>query len=126
MANILYKRFSQDAYLLPKEVNNNKLDQKFLEKIPPQLSEIKPVYQRALEGILKETLDEEELERLDEKVEGFLYDSASDIEKEKIHKNIEAQFPAASQAESEHLFRVLLIKHLRHENKIPHLSPIYY
>ncbi len=99
--------------------------QKFLKAIPLQLSYLKDPYARA-QKILSAALDEEELERIENKVEEVLCKNASEEDKDRVQRKLKAEYPNIDEEEFDRILNIKLVKILREKYKIPYISLYYY
>lgn len=99
--------------------------QKFLNDLPPALSYLRDLYAQALMVLSRKRVAEEELERIEEKVEELLFKNCPREEKERIREEI---LDKSSPGEEELLsiYQTRLVKFLRETYKIPYISFFYY
>lgn len=100
--------------------------ERFLRALPPEVSSLKAVYGEALRLLSKRAVAEEELERLEEKLEELLFQAVPEKDKAEIRKLVQAEFGGRPGKELEEILRLRLVKSWREKHKIPHLSLFYY
>ena len=100
--------------------------QRFLEKIPLQISYLKETFARAQKMLSQSRFDEEELERSEEKIEELLWKNSSDEEKDRVKRQVLKEYEFKEEEEFERIFKIKLVKVLRDKYKIPYISLFYY
>jgi len=100
--------------------------QRFLSDIPSPLSYLEEIYVRALKILSRRDVKEEELERLEEEIEEFLFKNCPQRERERVKRDILEKYPFKEKDEFHSIFRIKLIKTLREMYKVPHISFFYY
>lgn len=96
----------------------------FLSETPQEAGWLKLPFQKVLDSLAR--LSEEELEKADGEIEDILVKKATPLDIKEIKKAALAEFPEATGKESQRIFRILLIKHMRDKYKIPHVAPYFY
>lgn len=99
--------------------------QKFLRDISPELSYLNDIYTQALMVLSKRKAAEEELERMEEEIEGLLFKNCPQEEKERVKKEILMKLPPKEE-EFFSIYKTRLVKFLRETYKIPYISFFYY
>lgn len=97
----------------------------FLQDVPADWSDLKPLFEKARTLLEAEDLDEEELESLDASVEDVLVLKAPSEIAGTIGQQIQS-LGLADRGEEQRIIRLRLIKHLRSQVRIPYLSPFFY
>ncbi len=100
--------------------------QRFLEKIPPQISYLEEAFARAQKMLSQSRFDEEELERVEKKVEELLWRNSSNEEKDSVKRQVLKEYEFKEEEEFERIFKIKLVKVLRDKYKIPYISLFYY
>ena len=100
--------------------------ERFLGKIPPQISYLKEVYSLAQKVLSQSHFDEEELERIERTIEELLWKNSLDEEKERVKRGIVKDYEFKEKEEFERIFKIKLVKVLRDKHKIPYISLFYY
>jgi len=100
--------------------------ERFLSKIPQQIGYLKEAYSLAQKVLSQTHFDEEELERIEGKIEELLWKNAVDEEKEKVKRGVLKDYEFKQEEEFERIFRIKLVKVLRDRYKIPYISLFYY
>jgi hypothetical protein len=100
--------------------------ERFLSKIPQQIGYLKEAYSLAQKVLSQTHFDEEELERIEGKIEELLWKNAVDEEKEKVKRGVLKDYEFKQAEEFERIFRIKLVKVLRDRYKIPYISLFYY
>jgi len=98
----------------------------FLASFPGEIGYVKDIYLRALKEAARRDPDEEKLEQMEEEVEELLLKSAASGEKERIKKETQKEYRTQDDEELARVFRIKLIKHMRDQHKLPHISLYYY
>jgi hypothetical protein len=99
---------------------------KFLESLPSELGFLREAYGEALTALSRKNGTEDELERLDEKIEKLIIREAEAEERDETEKRVRADFPGRRQADVQEISRLRLIKRWRVKYRIPYLSLFYY
>jgi hypothetical protein len=99
---------------------------KFLARVPPELSFLNEVFERALALLSRSEVDEEALEALEDEVEEKLFRLSSEGLKDRFRKIPRSELSPQKQEDAERILRRKLVKHLRDKHKIPYLSLFYY
>jgi len=100
--------------------------ERFLGKIPPQISYLKEAYSLAQKELSQSHFDEEELERIEDKIEELLWRNSLDEEKKRVKKRVAKDYEFKEKEEFERIFKIKLVKVLRDKYKIPYISLFYY
>jgi DNA repair ATPase RecN len=100
--------------------------QKFLEHLPPVIGYLKEIYTEVQKMLSRREVDERALEDLEEEIEELLLRNCLDVEKEKVKKEILAEYRFQGEEEFERVFKTCLVKLLRDRHKIPYISFYYY
>lgn len=100
----------------------------FLQNLPSNLNNLKPILIEAREVIKTKDKKEREikLEALEEAMEGEIAAAARAEERKEVKAWIEKEFPEIRGAEKEEIFQTALIKLMREKYRIPHLLTCYY
>ena len=100
--------------------------ERFLAKIPHQISYLKEAYSLAQKLLSQSHFDEEELERIEGKIEELLWKNSVDEEKERVKSGVLKDYEFKQEEEFERIFKIKLVKVLRDKYKIPYISLFYY
>ena len=100
--------------------------ERFLEKIPHQISSLQEAYSLAKNVLSQSHFDEEKLERIEGKIEELLWKNSLDEEKERVKRRIAKDYKFKEEEEFERIFKIKLVKVLRDKYKIPYISLFYY
>ncbi len=100
--------------------------ERFLEKIPHQISYLQEAYSLAQKVLSQSHFDEEKLERIEGKIEELLWKNSLDEEKERVKRRIAKDYKFKEEEEFERIFKIKLVKVLRDKYKIPYISLFYY
>lgn len=100
--------------------------ERFLGKVPSQISYLKEAYSLAQKVLSQNHFDEEELERIEGKIEELLWKNSLDEEKKRVKRGIVKDYEFKEKKEIERIFRIKLVKLLRAKYKIPYISLFYY
>lgn len=100
--------------------------ERFLVKIPQQISYLKEAYFLAQKVLSQSHFDEEELERIEGKIEELLWKNSVDEEKERVKSGVLKDYEFKQEEEFERIFKIKLVKVLRDKYKIPYISLFYY
>lgn len=100
--------------------------ERFLRALPPEVSTVKAICTEALCLLSDKAVAEEALEKLEEKLEGLLFQAVPERDRAAIQKLVQAEFKGRPREELEEISRLRLVKMWREKHKIPHLSLFYY
>ncbi|MDH7513109.1 MAG: hypothetical protein QHH14_09200 [Clostridiales bacterium] len=100
--------------------------ERFLRFLPPELSSVKDICNRALGLLSGKAVAEEALEKLEEKLEDLLFQAVPERDRAAVQKLVQAEFKGRPREELEEILRLRLVKMWRGKHKIPHLSLFYY
>lgn len=100
--------------------------ERFLAKIPKQINYLKEAYSMAQKVLSQSHFDEEELERIEGKIEELIWKNSVDEEKEKVKSGVLRDYELKQEEEFERIFKIKLVKVLRDKYKIPYISLFYY
>jgi len=100
--------------------------ERFLRAVPPGAGYLKDVFGQALAALSQRPLREEELERLEKKVDDLILRQASAEDRDAAQKQVEAEFAGLSKQEQVRILGLQLVKREREKSRIPHLSLFYY
>jgi hypothetical protein len=100
--------------------------ERFVGKIPQQISYLKEAYALAQKVLSQRHFDEEELERIEDTIEELLWKNSRDEEKKRVKRGIEKDYKFKEKEEFERIFKIKLVKVLRDKYKIPYISLFYY
>lgn len=100
--------------------------QKFLEDIPREINYLKESYSRVQKMLSLKRVNEEKLEQMEERIEGILFEYSMNEEKERVKKEILAEYEFSGEEEFLRIFKLKLVKILREKYKIPYISLFYY
>jgi hypothetical protein len=100
--------------------------ERFLRAVPPGLEDVGGIFAKAGADMAAGALSDEDLERLDEKVEGLLRAGAPAEEAAAAREAVRAEHRKLARAEVDKAAAVLLVKRLRAGNKVPYLSLFYH
>jgi len=81
---------------------------------------------RALELFNSTSLDEEQLEQIDEEVDNFLWENSSAEDRKSYLEEARKDYPGRTAQQLEEIQRLLLIKGRRQALKIPYVSLFYH
>lgn len=98
----------------------------FLMDFPPDLSHLRNIFNKAQKILSRREVKEEELERLEEKIEALLLSCYPQQEREEAKVEISQEYPSAAEEEIHSLLKIKLVKLLREKYKIPYISFFYY
>ena len=114
--------------LFPKEDKRKKLKnavERFLAHCPEAFPDIRKIFSRVLK-LTSQGFDEELFEELEIEVETLVVEMATEAEREKIRREVMAEFGDKRSQERERIQALKLIKHVREKYAIPHVSLYYY
>jgi hypothetical protein len=100
--------------------------ERFLAEIPGHINYLKENYSLAQKVLSQGHLDEEELERIEGKIEELLWKNSADEEKERVKGEVLKDYEFKKEDEFERVFKIKLVKVLRDKYKIPYISLYYY
>lgn len=100
--------------------------ERFLAKIPQQIGYLKEAYSLAQKVLSQSPFDEEELERIEGKIEELLWKNSMEEEKERVKSGVLKDYEFKQEEEFERIFKIKLVKVLRDKYKIPYISLFYY
>ncbi len=100
--------------------------ERFLEKIPDQVSYLQEAYSLAQKVLSQSHFDEEKLERIEGKIEELLWKNSLDDEKERVKRRLAKDYKFKEEEEFERIFKIKLVKVLRDKYEIPYISLFYY
>jgi hypothetical protein len=100
--------------------------ERFLAKMPQQIGYLKEAYSLAQKVLSQSSFDEEELERIEGKIEELLWKNSVKEEKERVKSGILKDYEFKQEEEFERIFKIKLVKVLRDKYKIPYISLFYY
>jgi len=100
--------------------------ERFLRAVPGGLRDVGDVFAEAASGLDAGRFSDEDLERLDEKVEALLRAAAPAGEAEAAREAVRSEHRRLSPAEAGAAAAVELVKRQRARHKVPYLSPFYY
>ena len=100
--------------------------ERFLQSLAPETGFLRDIYGDALRILSRRIVSEDELEKLEERVERIILASAGEAEKEEVRREVGAEFRGRREEELERLFAVRLVKTWREKHRIPRLSFYYY
>jgi hypothetical protein len=100
--------------------------ERFLAKIPKQINYLKEAYSLAQKVLSQSHFDEEELERIEGKIEELIWRNSVDEEKERVKSGVLKDYEFKQEEEFERIFKIKLVKVLRDKYKIPYISLFYY
>ncbi len=98
---------------------------KFLACCPLSYPDLREIFARVLKFLCDNT-EEDLLEELENEVEAFIIKMASEAERERIQKEVMAEFGNKSPQERDRILDIKLVKYLREKYEIPHISLYYY
>lgn len=99
--------------------------ERFRRELPSRWNHLQPILDEALRLLSGPAVVEEELERLEEKLEAVLLEQAPEEEKVEVRRWVLAELSGRRQAGFEQAYSIRLVKSLRQKLKIPHF-PLYY
>jgi hypothetical protein len=100
--------------------------ERFLAAVPPGLEALRGTLLEARAALAREAPSDEELERLDERIEVELRAGASPAAAAEAREAVRAEHGRLSREDLEKAAAVLLAKRLRAEFKVPYFSLFYY
>ncbi len=99
---------------------------RFLNNPPKTLLSLRGTFQQALDLMSKANGLESRLEELDEKIDGLLFDMASEAEHKRLQQEIQSRHGISDPDELARLVRIQWIKSMRDRYAVPFLAPFYY
>ena len=116
----------------PKRIQKNKhilikkeiLD--FLTALPEEISSIKQDFEAVLEILGSGGGDEEELDRIEDRIDKKLLNFADKVLRIRIKEEVIQEYGKAGPQEMDRIFVLKLTKCLREKYKVPHVSPFYH
>jgi hypothetical protein len=100
--------------------------ERFLARLPDEVLFLEGLFHEARQKLAGPDFAEEEMEVLDEKVEGLLLARAGQDDKDKVKKEILAEGRRLAGDELTRVRDIKVVRDLRERFKIPHLSIFYY
>ncbi len=100
--------------------------QRFLDRLPSQVAYLRPLFEQARELLSLAEVEEEKLETLEEEVEERLFCGSPLEFRQRLADEIRSESGVRKKDELESILRTKVIKCLRDEHMIPHLSLFYY
>lgn len=123
------RRVGKESFLPEKEKKRKKAKaevEKFLKAIPPRVGFLRELYSQALAVLSGRNIEEEELERMEEKIERLLLERSSDEEVDEVKRTTRKEYASTSEEEFFSIWRMKLVKRLRDRHQIPYISLYYY
>lgn len=99
---------------------------KFLHSLPLQVNYLEEPYSRAQKLLGRKPVNEEELEWIEEEIEGLIWKNSSEREKEDVKEKLRAEHRFENQEEFQQAFKIKVVKVLREKHRIPYISLFYY
>jgi hypothetical protein len=99
---------------------------RFLSAVPPGFEAVGAVFADAAAGLDAGNLSDDDLERLDDKVEALLRAATPAGDAAAVRETVRAEHRKLARADVEAAAAVELVKSLRARHRIPYLSPFYY
>jgi hypothetical protein len=100
--------------------------ERFLAHVPPDVLFLENIFHEARQKLAGPDFAEEEMEALDEKVDGQLLARAGPDDKDHVKKEILAEGRRLAGDELARIRDIKVVRRLRERFKIPHLSLFYY
>lgn len=100
--------------------------ERFLGRLGPGDVELAALYRAALDALSMAGAGEETLERVDEAVDGILFERASREERDRARREAGGELPGRPAADTEAFVRTRLAKSARDRLKAPYASLFYY
>jgi hypothetical protein len=100
--------------------------ERFLRAVPPEAGYLTDVFLQALASLSRRTRREEEVEKLEEKVDELILRQASAEDRDAARRQVEAEFAGRSRQERERILGLQLVKRAREKHRIPRISLFYY
>lgn len=98
---------------------------RFRRSLPREWAHLRPILDQAVRLLSRSIVAEEDLERLEEKLDALLLEKVSEKEKAEVEKRLRAELPGQRRAVDAAAAAAWLVKSLRQKLKIPHF-PLYY
>jgi hypothetical protein len=98
----------------------------FLQSLSPEVSSLKEIYAEALQILSRRAVREEDLERLEERVEDLILRQAQEADKAEVRRRVQAEFLGRPDSQVQEIYKTQLTKFIREKYRIPHLSFFYY
>jgi hypothetical protein len=100
--------------------------ERFLAHVPPEVLFLEDLFREARQKLAGPDFADEEMEDLDEKVDGQLLARAGHEDKDGVKKDILAEGRRLAGDELARVRDIKVVRRLRERFKIPHLSLFYY
>jgi hypothetical protein len=100
--------------------------EEFLARRPSELSAIMPEYENAVALLSVERPDDEALERLDERIDAALRESASPAARREAASAVGRDHPELGGSDKKAAIEILLAKSVREKFRVPYASLFYY
>ena len=123
------RRIGKESLLPGKEEKRKKAKaevEKFLKHIHPRVRFLRRLYSQALEVLSGQNIEEEELERMEERIESLLVEKSSDEEVEEAKRTTRKEYASTSEDEFLSIWRMKLVRRFRERHQIPYISLYYY
>jgi len=98
----------------------------FLSRLPESIREIRPIFLRSRRELGSEAPDESRLEKMENEIEDRLLKGVSPRLREEAERLVRREFGPGDPAERSRLVNLTLLKRLREDFQIPHVSLFYY
>ncbi|MFC2157824.1 hypothetical protein ACFLT9_08310 [Acidobacteriota bacterium] len=98
----------------------------FLTTLPKEISSITQDFEAVLEILGSGGGDEEELDRIEDRIDKNLLSFADKDLRIRIKEEVIQEYEKASPQEQDRIFRLKLTRYLREMYRVPHVSPFYY
>ncbi len=100
--------------------------ERFLRVLPPEMRVLKTIFREALRLLSKRAVAEEELEKLDEKLDELLFQVIPEDDRANVEKEVQAEFRGRPGEELEKISNLRLVRSWREKHRIPRFSLFYY
>jgi hypothetical protein len=100
--------------------------ERFLAQVPPEVLSLEDIFHEAHRKLAGPDFAEDDMEDLDEKVDGQLLARAAQDDEDKVKKDIQAEGRRLAGDELARVRDIRVVRRLRERFKIPHLSLFYY
>jgi hypothetical protein len=100
--------------------------ERFLRTVPSELAGLDGVFRDALKLLSQRKAREEDVERLEEKIDELLLRQALPADRAEVEIRVRAEFAGRPESELKRILDVYLIRFMREKYRIPHLSFFYY
>jgi hypothetical protein len=100
--------------------------ERFLQAVPPEAGYLTDVFRQALTALSRRAPREEDVEKLEEKVDELILRGVSEEDREAARRQVEKEFAGRSRQEQERILGLQLVKRAREKYRIPRLSLFYY